>query len=621
MCGLVGYISKEKVLLEPALKAISHRGPDGEGSFEYYVNEFHIGLGHVRLSIIDLSAEADQPFFSNDNRYNIIFNGEIYNFKELKIKYLSDHRFRTTSDTELLLYLFIKYGAKMLNWLEGMFTFLIFDSFTNEFFIARDQLGIKPLYYYYDEDNFFFASEIKALRCLGVKPIIDHSSISEYLLTGFIYEPYTGFKNILKIGPGHHTTLTFKNGCILMQSKAYWTPKKHDNFLVENVEDLIKSSIKKHLVSDVSVCLFFSGGVDSSIILSYLKNSIKSLTIKPLDNAVVESGNENDYYYAKLISKKLGIDRVEVIELEKQEMSSSQFLSTIQDLPNCNEELLSDYTFIASKLISRAASERGAKVVLSGLGADELFGGYPRYILMRYYRILNFIGKTGVFRLIANIIAKKPRFSKKVERFKNFFEENDLIYKYSSLVGYFSKAELSLLLKKEFIDTATFEKKLNKILEQYHNISPLKQAMLLDFHGFLSHNFLVADKSSMQAGIEVRVPLATKEIFEYTFNLPDKFLVKRGKTKWVLKKLLENFLNKKLVNRSKTGFNPPLDNYIYNLKYDICFNFLNKNGLFNYCNKQFVSLILQEHYAKLKNNTYKIYSLLYLSAWLKTNSD
>lgn len=620
MCGIVGYISNQSYELEKILPLIRHRGPDGEGIFYKKSKESFLGFGHVRLSIIDLQKASDQPLLSSCKNYVIVFNGEIYNYRELKETYLSDYKFNTNSDTEVIIALYTVLGLDSLKLLDGMFVFALYDQARNEVIIARDHLGIKPLYLCKQGASLFFGSEIKVFKGFGARVEIQESAIPEFLMNGFIYEPETGFKDIIKVRPGHYLKLSLEEREFNPDQLPFWAPgnKPQNN---RSLEENVRGSIKKHLVSDVPVGLFFSGGVDSSLLLNYLTDSIRSMTVKPPAGSAAKSGLADDFYYANLISKQLGVDELEVIELNKENLSGRQFLDSIEQVSIKNEELISDYTFISSRLISSAARKLGLKVVLSGMGADEIFGGYSRYVLMRYYNLLQVIGKTGIYKGISRVMGKRPWFQKKIERFISFFEERGFIYKYTSLVGYFSRTELNDILRPEYLDTNKYEKKLNGILSPYSDLSPLKKSILLDLSGFLSHNFMVADKSSMEESIEVRVPLATKELFEYAFSMPDDALVKGGKTKKILKEVLEKYLKKDLVNRSKTGFNPPLDAYIEELGIKGAGKYLFENGLFNYCKEEYVSKLLSDHYSGKKNNTYKIYTLLYLSSWLNINKN
>ncbi|WP_452598274.1 asparagine synthase (glutamine-hydrolyzing) [Pontimicrobium sp. MEBiC01747] len=617
MCGIVGYISKAgyRDTLEDKLEAIKHRGPDGKGLYESFNETCNVGLGHVRLSIIDLSEKANQPFYSNCNKYVIIFNGEIYNYKKLKDKYLKDVVFKTESDTEVLLQLYILKGKAILNELNGMFAFAIYNVDDESLFIARDQLGIKPLYYYYDKDKFIFSSEIKALwKFAGVKKEIDESSYTEFLLNGFLYEPDTGFKNINKLELGSSITI---NDTFNILIEKYWDLNCNEKNIANPTETFnlkIKDSIEEHLESDVPVGLFFSGGVDSTIILNKVKDTIQPIVVKSSQEDSKDSGQTNDYFYAKKVANSLNVE-LETIELDEEIKNTDDFLKQIDFLSKATEEPISDYTFISSQIISKRSKETGYTVMLSGMGADEIFGGYPRYKMVKYDKLFGVINK-----LVPDILLKRKSFEKKIQRFKTYFNYKEFGLKYASLVGYFSLKELDdLILDKA--DASAYLTKTNKYLENVPNASKLKKAMYLDLYGFLSHNFLVADKSSMLESLELRVPLATKDLMEQTFNIKSSALLKFNDTKIILKKLLlKAGFAKDIIYRKKAGFNPPLDNLIKNLGIQKIRKVLETNGFFKSFNIKSVDIILENHFNGKENNTYKIFQLLYLSFWIKNNA-
>jgi asparagine synthase (glutamine-hydrolysing) len=620
MCGIIGYIGPHSISLEEGLNVIRHRGPDNQASSHSKCGQFHVGLGHVRLSIIDLDKLADQPFSSEDGQVIMSYNGEIYNFRELREKHLAGISCRTKSDTEVILQLYLLYGKEMLSWLQGMFAIVILDKRQGKLLLARDALGIKPLYYSYSNRELFFSSEIRGLKAMGVRPVVDETAIAEFIMNGFIYEPNTGLKNVNKVLPGSYISFDFTGETIRPQEVRYWVPGKKEPASEQQLGQLVESSIKSHLISDVPVGLFFSGGVDSSIMLANLRNSVKSLVVKFSESANQKAGNTDDYYYAKKIAKHLQVENMIVIEQSEEQLSGSEFLHHIKLLCGQNEELISNYTYSSSALISEKARDSNIIVALSGMGADEFFGGYPRYLLMRYYSWLKLMGQAKLYRLVSLALSKSTYFSKKIERFNSFFEEDKFIFQYTSLVGPFSRKELQKLLLPKYAKSNIFEAKLHKILEGHERESPLKKAMLLDLYGFLSHNFTVADKSSMSASIELRVPLATKEIFDYCFSSSDSSLVKGWITKASLKELLCQVLPKKLVYRTKTGFNPPMDAFIGKLSREDINEFLEGNSLFKICSKPYVASLLEEHFEKRKNHTLKIFNLLYLASWVKNNS-
>ncbi|MGV8879140.1 MAG: asparagine synthase (glutamine-hydrolyzing) [Sphingobacteriaceae bacterium] len=612
MCGIVGYISNQKIDIVPNLDAIKHRGPDATNHYFYEDSKLNVCLGHVRLSIIDLSDAANQPFKYANNKCSIVFNGEIYNYRELKEELIAKgYKFHTSSDTEVLLCMYLEHGMGMLDMLNGIFSFCILDEDRNRLFIVRDHLGIKPLYYFTNENSFFFASEIKALILFpGVKKVIDPKAITEFLLNGFIYEPETGFKDIHKVAPGTYVELELRGENFTLDKITYWKPGGKEN--IRSVEKVIKESIRSQTVSDVPIGLFFSGGIDSSIILSELRGEIQSFVIQADDKEYIEAGMTSDYTYAVKIAALFN-SKLESIKISNSEsLTGEELLKYIIFLSKATEEPIADFTFISSQLLSRETKKLGYTVMLSGMGADEIFAGYPRYRMIMYESIYKKL------RFFINTFLKKWKFfKKKIERFNSFLDETDFIFRYSSLIGVFSKKEVGNMLKSPSFNE--YHKKLKSLLVGYDGISDVKKAILLDYHGFLSHNFTVADKSSMLESVELRVPLATKELYEIGFNLPDVELMSFFRGKLPLRKMLCKDLPSSLVNRRKAGFNPPMDNAINDLGNVRIYSFMSDSNLFNTVNSEFVIRLLSDHFSGKINNTYKIFSLLYLSSWLKIN--
>lgn len=608
MCGILGYFSERKYnieSLEGSMSLMKHRGPDYKSEIKISNFDSTIHLSHLRLSIIDVSPRSNQPFISQCDQYIIVFNGEIYNYKKLKEIYLTDVSFQTESDTEVLLELYKRYNAQMLSWLEGMFAFSIYDKQKKELFMARDPLGIKPLYYYHDHEKYVFSSEIKPLFSFpGIEKKIDSSFLEEFLRNGFIYEPDTGFENIKKVYPGSYHIIKITDNKIQLRNEKYWSPVS--SIKEQNIDHLLNTTINQHLISDVPVGTFFSGGVDSTVIINEIKQDTTLLTLKSDQNDVKASGFSSDYYYANKIANHLNKP---LTEIQLDASDSDSLLDEITHIASSVEEPIADYTFIASQKLSKAARDRNLIVMLSGMGADEIFAGYPRYSLVQYEKIYKMILPFSPMLRISKSL------NKKVDRFNNFFNNTEFVLKYSSLVGYFSNEEINNLSKLE--SKNTYVTKLNKKLESYQDCSPVKKAMILDKDGFLSHNFMVGDKSSMLESIELRVPLATKSLFDYTFSLPDNELLNLRTTKILLKKYLEKSLPKNFIYRKKAGFNPPLDGKILKLGKDKIYNYCYDNGLFDIVNEKPFKIILNKHFSKKVNNTYKIYSLLFLSAWYK----
>ena len=607
MCGIFGSISNVELHFSSGLKSLEHRGPDSAGLYKYK----NLALGHTRLSIIDLDKNSNQPF--TIGAHTLVFNGEIYNFLELKKTLISEGKtFKSKGDTEVLLQWILHKGIEAISQVEGMFAFAWWNEIDEELTLCRDSLGIKPLYIYKDDKQLIFASEIKTIfELYPESKKIDKSRIAEYLLNGFIYEPDTGFEKIRKLKPGSFESYDLDGEKVL--SMRYWELSKvSSKKAIKNpkrIKDEIKAAIDQHLVSDVSVGLFYSGGIDSSIILSETKARIAPFTIKSSEEDYSEAGMTSDYNYAINIAQHLKCDLTSV-ELDQKGKNNNEFLNFVEEVAVGNEELMADFTFQSSKLLSERVRAEGFIVMLSGMGADEIFGGYPRYKLVKYDYLFKFV------KPILPLFTRVKFFSKKVERFNNYFLEKDFTSRYSSLVGYFSRTEVSSLLESDAgIDK--FDQKIRSIMDPVKNRSNLRKAMYLDFYGFLAHNFSVSDKSSMLASIEVRLPLATKRLYEISWGLKDKHLLSIFRLKKPLRMFLKGLIPRSLIDRKKAGFNAPLDLRINKLGRKVILECFAKNQLFSILNKAEVEHIVNEHFDQNNNNTYKIYQLLHFSFWLK----
>lgn len=609
MCGIVGYFSVDnyKDEIQTKLDLINSRGPDSRGEVFFNKEDLSVGFGHVRLSILDLSAKGAQPFYSKCGKYCMVYNGEVYNFKQLREK-LPNIVFESNSDSEVIIELFAAFGVEAFNMLEGMFALAIYNIETGKCIIARDQLGIKPVYYNVDGGKIAFASELKAL--FAFKDVVkkpDTKCLTEFFLNGYLYEPDTGFENVYKVKPGQYIELE-KNGSELQVSKTqYWTPTHKPN-TKKSLDQIVGDAVNSHTVSDVPVGLFYSGGIDSTVILTELNDAISPFIVARNEDSYKESGFVDDSYYADEIAKELKI-KLNKIQLDS-ELKDGDLFTQIEQMCEGLEEPIADFTYISSEILSKKVKEEGYTVMLSGMGADEIFGGYPRYNMVKYEKLYRFFAP-----IFSATLGKQKKFAKKINRFKSFLSEKEFEMKYTSLIGSFSKDEVKELLGKEE-NVGNYLKKLKSITSEVANYSPMKKAMYLDWLGFLSHNFIVADKSSMKHSIEIRVPLATKEMYEVVFKGGVK-LMTFLRTKLTLRNMLYKVISKKLVDRKKTGFNPPMDDLVRNLGKSKCLSFMEENNLFQFCNRAFIENLLNEHFAEEKNNTFRIFQLLYISLWLK----
>jgi len=609
MCGISFYFSKDKSYeneLHESLRLTSHRGPDSSGTYFKETNNGFLGLGHNRLSIIDLSSSGDQPMIFGDIR--IIFNGEIYNYKSIRQNLIGlGYSFDTSTDTEVILKSYTEYGVDCFTLFRGMFTFIIIDEAKDRVFLVRDSLGIKPLYLFKSDSSLYASSEIKGLKVFPeVDQTISKQDIFEFFNTGFLYEPSTGFEYIKKLPPQHYLEMDLKDGSIVIEE--FSAPIYSDD--QSDLKQKLANAVEMQQLADVPVGIFFSGGVDSSI-LACLANDT-SLLFAGYDK---DPTSDLDSKYASLISKHLKA-KFTSVQIEGSSTQVNEILNSFYFVADNTEELISDYTFWSTYLLSKAARENGYKVMLSGMGGDEAFAGYPRYLVVKYHSLIKLLAP--IFKLLDNASLVPNSLSKKFERLLSYIEEPDWPVSYSRLLGYFSCSEL----RKFFINfddlNEVYKKKLNIIDERFIGIDKVKRAQHFDALGFLSHNLSVADKASMLASIELRVPLLDESVYAHGLNSKSRELIPVMSMKKPLKRLLYTLIPKRLIDRPKTGFNPPLDGLIQSLGSEVILNEL--KSLTRVLNSKSVEDIVEAHFTGTANNTYKIWQLLYFSRWLERNS-
>ena len=613
MCGFSAYISRqdERQNLRESLASIAHRGPDYSGTQTLQTADgWHLGLGHNRLSIIDLSENGNQPMLSADGRIYMVFNGEIYNFESLKSR-LPNHNWKSHSDSEVLLELYAKEGEQIFAYLRGMFAVVFFHVESGELCIVRDQLGIKPVYYAISNEGFYLSSEIRGLAPFfnNLPWRVDRASLFQFLNNGFVYDPDTGIEGVRKIEPGHY--VKWKNGTY--KSTAYFNLSEATAALLLHYEatSAIEQAVKSHLISDAKIGLLFSGGMDSTAIA--VAGKIPLLFAEYDEEAIRLSGRINEKKYASEIASVMGLP------LDLQPMSSSNdsaFLSTVAMTAFGNEELISDYTFISSKDLCQVARNNGYKVMLSGMGADEAYMSYPRYTMLRKQGLLKGLNAVTP-NFLLDWMGKFPAFAKKVERYQSFFSEKQLALGYTRLLGYLNRAEIDQLMGQEQGQWEAYEAVLDKHLKGFEKDEPIVQVAALDVKGFLAHNLMVADKSSMQASVELRVPFVDLDFYCGLFAQHRRMPESRQAGKGPLREYVEKTIPKTLTRRPKVGFNPPLDQAIQALGEDQLIQIVKESNFGQHLNLNFVEQIIRAHFRGDGNHTYKLWQFLYLAFWFK----
>lgn len=564
MCGIVGIwdyknkISRE--LLEKMCNALSHRGPDDAGIFIDEKN--NIGFGHRRLSIIDLSPLGHQPMTNDNKTLWIVFNGEIYNFKEIR-KDLEKrgYKFESNSDTEVILKSYQQWGKEAVNRFRGMFSFAILDKEKEKLILCRDRVGVKPLYYYLNNGLFIFASEIKAIIFHPrVKKEINFDALALFLKFGYIPEPHSIFKNIHKLEPGYFLEIN-RQGYI--KKDKYWDAvdfylKKSDygkseKDVEEELEKILIESFKLRLVSDVPVGIFLSGGIDSSLVTALLaKNtnySLKTFTIGFQEQEYSEAG------YAKKIANYLGTEHHEMLCTQKEA------LDIIPKLPEIYDEPFGDSSAIPTYLLSKFTREK-VKVSLSADGGDEIFSGYNHYklinnIFCRINEIPSIFLNPTLLSQGAKLFLKSSNLQNKIRKINKAIEnKKDLRHVFTTINSYWLKDEIVNLLINDFSSPETFFNNFKRIKD----LDPITQMQAIDFKTYLPSDILTkVDRATMAVGLEGRDPFLDQNIIEYAAKLPLKLKYQKKQTKYILRKILDKYLPRELFERPKKGFVAPID--------------------------------------------------------------
>ena len=598
MCGFVGFISKDKnkkKIIKDMADIIEHRGPDSDG---YYVND-KVALGFRRLSIIDLDG-GSQPIYNEQKDKVIVFNGEIYNYQEIRKELVEKgHKFRTESDTEVLLHGYEEWKEKLLDRLRGMFAFIIYDIKDKSLFGARDFYGIKPLYYYHDENSFMFGSEIKSfLGHPGFKKELNRDMLKQYLTFQYSVGEDTFFKNVFKLRPGHY--FKYKDGNLKIK-KYYEIDLTSDNSKsLDEWKDIIRKelneSVKYHKVSDVEVGSFLSSGVDSSIIAT-LSDVDKTFTV----------GYDNKKYseidYAKDLSDKLGVKNI------SKKISKEEYFDKFSMIQYYMDEPLADPSAVALYFVANTASKH-VKVALSGEGADEIFGGYniyhEPYSVSWYNKIPYFIRK-GIG-ILAYPFRNHRGFNFLVRRSKKLED------RYVGNAFIFEPNESNKILSYD-AGKVDFRGLTKSYYDKIKHLDSVGKMQYIDFNFWLIGDILLkADKMSMANSLEVRVPLLDRCLISNVIGIPSEYKIVGNETKYAFRQVCKEYLDDKVANKKKLGFPVPIREWIkeddiYNQIYE---SFSNSGEFFN--TKRILKL-LEDHRKGKRDNSRKIWTIYTFLVW------
>lgn len=619
MCGIAGYYATRhhEAALRTAMNRLSHRGPDHQAYILTDALGGQVGLAHTRLSIIDLDPRSHQPFEICDGAIRLIYNGEIYNYLELRTDLQArGHNFRTESDTEVLARAYQEFGTSVFSRLRGIFAVAILDELRGKFVLARDHMGVKPLYYWRGPaSEMFFASEIKSLFSFSCVPReISEYDIFQSLNLTFPMEPDTGFQHIKKVPPGCFIEFD-ADRC--SEPRSFFSLDLERVGSLESAHTELGRACREQDIADVPVGVLFSGGTDSTVLALLCKHSNALIFGRYDATQMKKSGKVEEERYAHRIAECLGVSLTTVDPIQEK-ADEGGFLDQVANTARSLEEPVADFTYVASNALCAEARQAGVKVVLSGMGGDEAFAGYPRYFAARRHRWLH-AGRSIALPFIL-ALRRSRRFDKRADRLIAFSKEPSLGMALCRLTGVFDTDQVMALSRNQR-HADRFAGQIDELMKPARGLSPLKQAMVFDKGGFLSHNLTVADKSSMQASVELRVPLLDPKVYQAALALPEADLIRGGTPKYALKNLLDRRLPAGLVHRPKTGFNPPLDHHINSIGIDVVRSQLTSGPISSYLDPTVMAHIAERHFQSRANNTYKLWHLLYLNAWLREMGD
>ena len=569
MCGIAGFLSNQfsKDDLIKMTSAIKHRGPDAQGHF--FDDNLNIGLGHRRLSIIDLSATANQPMTSHCGRYIMVFNGEIYNYKEIAAEL--NISLNTNSDTEVILEAFSKWGVSFLDRLNGMFAIVIYDQQKKDLYLFRDRLGIKPLFYHWNANEFIFGSELKSIKASGIQLKINKEIIPSYLHLGYIPQNHTIYQNTFKLPAGSYGIIKNKE----FNVHSFWSPENciekepiaNYQAAKKKLNNELKLAVEKRLISDVPLGTFLSGGIDSSLVSAIA--SKQSNTKLNTFSIGFKDAQHNESKYATRVAKHLNTNHHEFI------LTQDDALGELEQIMDNFDQPFADSSALPTYLVSKMAKKH-VSVCLSGDGGDELFMGYGSYNWAK--RLSNPL-LWSLRKPISKLLCFSPNpIHKRASWLFKGSKQNTKSHIFSQEQYLFSEQEISTILKSSNslnIDSLNKEPSINRVFTASEN-----QAFF-DLSNYLKDDLLVkVDMASMQNSLEVRVPLLDHNVVSLALNINEKFKAHpNGTQKHILKEVLYDYVPKEYFDRPKWGFSIPLQNWLQNELHYLIDKYLNTNIL------------------------------------------
>lgn len=617
MCGIAGFISTENTniaeresRLDAMCKIITHRGPDEQGT----TVQGRAALGMRRLSIIDLKG-GQQPIFNEDDSVFIVFNGEIYNFLELREDLLKrDYKFKTHSDTEVILHAYEEYGENCVDYLRGMFAFAIWNKRDESLFIARDRVGKKPLFYSLVNGNFVFGSELKVLLEHGeISKEIDYSALDSYLTFSYVPEEFCIFKNVHKLLPGH--SLTFKNGKI--ETKKYWdfnyikpVEIKTEAEYIECLREELTDAVKVRLISEVPLGAFLSGGVDSSSIVG----TMAKLSDKPVKTFSIGFNEDsfNELKFARVAAKHFNTEHHEFVV-------TPDLVEIVDELVWHFDEPFADSSALPTYMVSKMARDY-VTVVLSGDGGDELFAGYTRYVVDKkrsgFANLPSFVRKG-----VQAVSEQLPHGAKG----KNYLYNAslDAIDRYIDSVSHFNKLRRKSLYSSDFLSNingnfGVAENIFQQFAESVETGNPIDNLLYLDSKTYLPSDILVkVDRMTMATSLEARGPLLDHKLIEFVVGMPTELKMKGLETKYIFKKAMEGIVPHEILYREKQGFGVPINEWINSQLKDRIHDTLSdvKTLQRGYFDRKYIETLLDEHHRNRRDHSHSLWILWMLELW------
>ena len=600
MCGIVGFNWTDEGLVKEANDTMRHRGPDQSGIY----TDNNVSLAHRRLSILDLSENGRQPMSNETGSVRIVFNGEIFNYRELREELINKgHIFVSHTDTEVLVHLYEEMGEEMLGRLDGQFAFCIYDTENDKLFIARDRLGILPVYYYLHEGKFVFASELKALMATGIEKEIDVSAVEVFFRFSYIAAPACILKNTKKLEAAHYIIFDI-NTRKIKAHKRYWELSFGDTLsdkknICSKMLNILDESVKKRLIADVPVGAFLSGGVDSSAVVALIKKhkqKLKTFSIK------FDYKEYDESRFARKTAEGFGTEHYEI------DFSHKDVRGIIPKLVYAFDEPFGDPSAIPTYLVSKIAREH-VIVSLSGDGGDELLGGYNRY---RYFKVLRFLNVLppfvkGTLRFLLNIvIGVCPKFE--IERIRELLSFGKLpdAELFEKLCEKIDRTDLNRLLKRkcEFVTTTNF-------IKEEKGLDALRH---FDIVNYLDGDILTkVDRASMASSLETRPPMLDHRFVEFCLSIKKTLMIKGWTGKWIFKEALKGLIPKEILTRKKMGFGVPLKHYFKNELNDLLVKYVFEYEGHDLFDREFLMSMSEK--GKLRDTTRLYWNVMMFNMW------